>query len=128
MPLMNHTAFPELVESGAKRQSIRAPRKHGEFRKGNPIFHYVGLRHAGARKILDAVCTGVTPISISAAGNVRLGGARLDASDIAKVAGADGFNCPEAFVDYFTLGRRKRLRKDFIGNLITWKPLKELWK
>lgn len=128
MPLMNHTAFPELVESGIKRQSIRRERKRGEFKKGKPIFHYVGLRHAGARKILDAVCTGVMPINISASGNVSIGDVRLGAAEIAKVANADGFGDATAFIDYFTLGRRKRLRKDFRGNLITWKPLKELWK
>ena len=74
MPLMNHTAFPDKVESGEKRTSIRAKRRQGEFKPNNPIYHYRGLRTKACRKISDAVCTAVTDIKIMAVGAVELDG------------------------------------------------------
>lgn len=128
MPLMNHTAFPDKVESGEKRTSIRAKRRQGEFKPNNPIYHYRGLRTKACRKISDAVCTAVTDIKIMAVGAVELDGETLSKADAEIIAKNDGFESLGAFYDYFTLGRRKRKRKTFCGNLIEWKPLKELWK
>lgn len=125
---MNHTAFPDKVASGEKRTSIRASRKRGEFKVGKPIYHYVGLRHKGARKILDAICETVQKIEISKNFKVLVDGVFLKNFEIENLAIVDGFENSEAFFNYFTLGRRKKLRKDFQGNLISWKPLKELWK
>ena len=128
MPLMNHTAFPDKVESGEKRTSIRAKRRQGEFKPNKPIYHYRGLRTKSSRKISDAICTSVTDIKIICDGAVILGGKNLNEAEVETVAKNDGFKSVGAFYDYFTLGRRKRKRKTFFGNLIEWKPLKELWK
>lgn len=127
MPLMNHTAFPDKVASGEKRQSIRKRRKAGEFEYNKPIYHYAGLRTRNCRKILEAVCSSVKPIVILANGIVKVDGRRLTRAEVALLASRDGFDSVRAFFDYFTLGQRKRLRKNFLGNLIEWHPLKEHW-
>jgi len=127
MPSMNHTAFPDEVEQGVKKTSIRAPRRRNEFRVGFPIYHFRGLRTKACRKIAESICKSIAVIEIDGSG-VTVRGKTQDAAAVEKIARADGFKSVGEFVDYFTLGKRKRLRKKFVGNLIEWKPLKELWK
>ncbi len=133
MPAMNHTAYPEKVADGSKTCSIRNKRKRGEFRVGKPIYHFSGMRTKQCKRILDSVCTEVKEIDITywkdtGAYVVFIGGYSLSHEDAEKLAKNDGFESVQAFVDYFTLGKRKRLRKDFKGNLIRWKHIRDLWK
>ena len=49
--------FAEAVESGRKRQTIRAPLKDGRHAKpGDQLQLYTGMRSKACRKLRDAVC------------------------------------------------------------------------
>ena len=133
MPTLNHTAFPEKVIDGTKRRSIRAKRKRGEFKVNKPIYHFSGLRTKACKRILDSVCEAVRDIKIffipeTNCHSVIVDGLVLDDLEINALATSDGFESVQAFFDYFTLGKCKRLRKEFHGNIVDWKPLEELWK
>ena len=67
MPAINFQArFADKVKNREKRQTIRATGKRKPPRVGDPLMLYTGMRQSGCRKLLDAVCSSVTPISISA--------------------------------------------------------------
>lgn len=57
MPSLNFQArFAPLVESGEKRQTIRANRKR-PIKVGDTLYLYTGLRSPGARLLTTAVCS-----------------------------------------------------------------------
>ena len=57
--------FADAVESGAKQQTIRAPRKDGRHAKvGDPLQLYTGMRTKACRKLRDAVCHDACTIHI----------------------------------------------------------------
>ena len=58
MPALNFQArFAPLVESGEKRQTIRACRKDGRDPKvGDTLYLYTGQRTKACRKLGEAVC------------------------------------------------------------------------
>lgn len=67
MPAINFQArFAEQVKNREKRQTIRANGKRKPPRVGDPLMLYTGMRQCGCRKLLDVVCSRVTPITISA--------------------------------------------------------------
>ena len=56
MPILNYQQkFAPLVESGKKRQTIRAMRKR-PFQEGERLYHYTGLRTKKCRKLLENNC------------------------------------------------------------------------
>lgn len=59
MPLLGfQKQFADKVESGEKRQTIRAYRKDGRDPKvGDTLYLYTGLRTKGSRKLGEATCT-----------------------------------------------------------------------
>ena len=66
MPALNFQArFAPLVESGKKRQTIRALRKH-PIRAGEQLYLFTGMRTKSCRRLLTAVCTRAAKISITA--------------------------------------------------------------
>ncbi len=66
MPAINfQSRFAPLVKSGEKRQTIRVAGKRRPPRVGEKLFLYTGMRQCGCKKLMDAICTRVTPISIS---------------------------------------------------------------
>lgn len=97
MPALNFRAeFSALVESGRKRQTIRAYRKDGRDPKPGDTLHlYVGLRTKGARKLAEVRCVGVERIRIAkvrGATSITLRRRRLDFEEAHALALADGFD------------------------------------
>ena len=53
--------FAALVESGKKRQTIR---RKARCKPGDKLQLYTGMRTKACRKIMDAICTAVYPITL----------------------------------------------------------------
>lgn len=100
MPLLGYKKqFAPLVESGEKRQTIRAMRKR-PFKVGDRLYHYEGLRTKACRKILESECISVENILITSDGRVYLSragifskflGHWLNTDEKEALAQADGF-------------------------------------
>jgi len=122
MPALNFKQrFAPLVESGAKRQTIRAMRKDGrDPAPGDVLQLYTGMRTRGCRKLREEVCTSAEPIGIGRDGFVLLGDGdgfkKLAPDEIEALAAADGFESVEAFFDFFNTTHRL----PFNGLLIKW--------
>jgi len=122
MPALNFKQrFAPLVESGAKRQTIRAMRKDGrDPAPGDVLHHYTGMRTKACRKLREEVCTSAEPIGILTDGRVLLvdgNGVRfLDPMAIGELAEADGFCSVGEFYDFFN----KTHGLPFNGLLIKW--------
>lgn len=57
-------SFAEAVEKGDKRQTIRAQGKRRHARKGDNLQLFTGQRTKACRKLRDAICYDVCPITI----------------------------------------------------------------
>lgn len=115
--------FAELVRTGQKTQTIRAPRKDGRHAKvGDRLQLYTGMRTRHCRKLVepDPVCIAVRPIHINN-GAIWLDGsaAPLRADAAMEMAIADGFSCIADFLSFFV----KTHGYPFDGYLIQWAPL-----
>ena len=81
--------FAEDVESGRKRQTIRA----GEPRckPGDALQLYTGQRTKACRKLRDATCARVRAVTIEQCGTVKVDGLPARGSMVDELARADGF-------------------------------------
>ena len=107
--------FADAVASGAKRQTIRAPRKSGHAIVGQAVQLYTGLRTKGTRKLRDPdpLCVTSTYCAIREDG-VTLGNhPKVDLDEFAR---RDGFENFEAMKAWF----RETHGLPFIGQLIMW--------
>ncbi len=101
MPALNFMkSMAPLVESGAKRQTIRRP---GRFKVGDTIQLYTGQRTKACRKLGKAICTSVVPIVIDfrrTSGeidvpHVKYNGKLVSDSVLIAIAFRDGFGSPQ---------------------------------
>lgn len=124
MPAINFQArFADKVKNREKRQTIRANGKRRPPRVGDPLMLYTGMRQCGCRKLLDAVCSRVTPISIStrykiiSVGNTLLGRWQtLTAEEAEELAIKDGFASADELYRWVSANHGDTLS----GNLIEW--------
>ncbi len=97
--------FAPAVESGAKRQSIRAQRKDGKRPvPGEHVRCYTGMRSSGCRLLGDFTCTGTSGVQIFDEGPsiaIVVGGTRLSFEESVALAQADGFDTRAEFVGFF---------------------------
>ena len=128
MPALNFKQeFADLVESGKKRQTIRAYRKDGRDPKpGDTLYLYTGMRTKQCRKLGEAVCGGVYTFGLSWSWQergivaVRTGrGCPVHGGE--EVATQDGFESLADMVDWF----EKVHGLPFEGVLIRWGKLRE---
>jgi len=126
MPLLNFKKqFGAMVESGEKRQTIRAYRKdHRDPKVGDVLYFYVGVRTAASRAIGRSICTEVVDILIGASGDVAFIGPdgremTLHVENEDWFAQRDGFDDHAGFVDFF----KKTHGLPFSGLMIRWGPL-----
>jgi len=107
--------FADAVETGAKRQTIRAPRQR-HARSGEPIQLYTGMRTKACRKLIDPdpVCVSIEPIRIKKPW-VGLAGKVLDSYEVCELALADGFANRDEFFEFFA-----GTPEWFEGVLIRW--------
>lgn len=123
MPALNFkTQFAPLVESGAKRRTIRAFRKDKRDPKGgDPLYLYTGLRTKAARLLLKTQCTSARHVNIfsDSARYVKHSAERNTFDDILnldKFAQLDGFANWGEMRDWFD----KTHGLPFNGLLIEW--------
>lgn len=90
MPAYNFKPrFASMVESGAKRCTMRPQRKR-PTRPGDILIMYTGMRTKNARNLGDHWCKSVTPITVADAG-ILVAGELVDPATADAVAVADGF-------------------------------------
>lgn len=115
MPALNFKKqFAPKVESGEKRQTIRAIRKT-PFKEGDILYLYTGMRTRSCRKLGEAKALEVIPVEITTR-NMRINGVLQHDHDSEKIAKEDGF---DSFFDmmywfFHTHGL------PFEGQLIKW--------
>lgn len=124
MPLLGfQKQFVEAVESGTKRQTIRAHRKR-PFKVGDTLYLYYGLRTQQCRKLGEVECREVVPFKIEfgyfwmfySRGAVQRRWLRLQVHDAADLARADGFESAADMAAWF----EKTHGLPFDGQLIRW--------
>ncbi|MEW6490195.1 MAG: ASCH domain-containing protein [Thermodesulfobacteriota bacterium] len=103
MPALNFAArFAPLVESGQKRQTLRARRRDGRDPKAGQTLHlYAGMRTQGCRKLRQVLCKAVRPVRVSRGGDILVAGELLALSAGEAFARADGFTDVAELVDWF---------------------------
>jgi len=118
MPALNFKKeFAEKVESGEKRQTIRALRKDGRNpRNGQTLYLYVGMRTKGCRKLGEATCKSVEPIAIEENGDIFIGVEYVPPVEASNMMIRDGFNSRLEFYEFF----KKTHGLPFYGLLIKW--------
>lgn len=123
MPLLNfQSRFAPLVESGEKRQTIRAHRKDGRDPKvGDRLFLYTGARTKECRKLGESGCVRAERIEIGSKGSIVLGFAgrfpvTLNERSRERFARADGFESWTELVGWFEATHGLPFR----GLLIEW--------
>lgn len=122
-PAFNFQArFADAVESGEKRQTIRAERKH-PIMVGDTLHLFTGMRTKRCRKLGQAVCKSVERVEIDEFGCAWLGASGYDCpEDIGAFARADGFCSYEAMRVWF----EKTHGLPFVGRLYRWDALRAL--
>ena len=109
--------FADDVESGKKRQTIRARRKDCRNpQPGQTLYLYTGMRTTSCRKLGEAECLSSEPITIEENLSVIVGCDNLFHFDIVKLSRSDGFDNARCFYDFF----RKTHGLPFYGFLIKW--------
>jgi len=115
MAALSFSVFRKKVESGAKRQTIRAKRKY-PIKKGDKLFLWWKQRSSERAKLGEAICTSVQDVTIEVKW-VRVGDL-LISGDIAldRFAIADGFDNFGYMIDFFS----DTHGLPFTGDLIKW--------
>ena len=118
MPALNYQKqFADDVESGKKRQTVRAFRKDGRDPKpGQTLFHYTGMRTKACRKLREDVCLDVRQVTIENDQRVTVGAAALNWPEVKAFAKEDGFESTADFFDFF----ENTHGLPFNGLLIEW--------
>ncbi len=100
MPAYNFKAqFAEAVETGQKRQTLRPKRKR-PTKPGDTLYLYTGMRTKQCRKLREARCSSVTPVTIHA-DRITINGRTIAVAEATALARADGFAHLEAFYKFF---------------------------
>ena len=113
--------FAPKVESGEKRQTIRATRADGRVpRKGDIAKLYTGLRTRNTRLMMAAQVIGCDPVYIDfAERSVVLGGNLLRPGTLERFAKEDGFTDASEMIDWF---KETHGLDDFEGFCVRWDP------
>ena len=124
MPLIGFKKrFAPMVESGKKRQTIRAKRRDGRNpHPGETLYLYTGLRTKGCRKIGQVFCKSVTEIVVTRRG-IILAGEWVTSAEADQIAIADGFGSYSELWDFVEREHHMMSIEDtsgFWGLLIKW--------
>jgi hypothetical protein len=115
MPAFNfQEVFAADVESGVKRQTIRAKRLHRP-RVGQTAYCFAGMRTRKCRRLGAWQIRSVSDVRIDEVG-VLLNGAALRAEDLDAFARADGFDRWAGMRNWF----RATHGLPFHGDLVSW--------
>ncbi len=118
MPALNFKKqFAQAVESGEKRQTIRAMRKDGrDPQPGQTLYLYTGMRTKVCRKLKETNCLETQPIAIEGRHDIIVGTKPLDLAEEKKLAIADGFETSGDFFKFF----EETHGFPFYGLIIKW--------
>ncbi|XXJ19974.1 hypothetical protein ACR42D_10595 [Desulfovibrio caledoniensis] len=115
--------FAERVESGEKRQTIRANGKRRHARPGEALQLYTGQRGPNCRKLVDPdpACVAALPVFMDRTFSdnrrvVVVAGHEVYGPPLEDLARADGFETSEEMKDFF----EKTHGVPFEGTLIKW--------
>lgn len=120
MPVLNFKKqFAPMVESGAKRQTIRGCRADGRNpRVGQVLYLYTGMRTQYCRKLGEGICRQSWPVYMDAQDDGRIDvfvcGDVLKPDEVEQLARDDGFSEVDDFFKFFDN------RMPFKGYLIKW--------
>jgi len=120
MPALNFKAqFADAVESGMKRQTIRATRKR-PINVGDKLYLYTGMRTKQCRKLGEAVCRAAVPLTMQLhAGDFyrfKLAGRVMTTFEKDSLALADGFRDFDRLAAWF----EQTHGLPFEGQVIRW--------
>lgn len=117
MPALNFKKqFAPMVESGSKRQTIRARRKDGRNpQPGQTLYLYTGMRTTGCRKLKEVMCESCETIFIGLT-DIYVGTKHLSVEEKHDLAIKDGFKYMDELREFFL----KIHRLPFYGFLIKW--------
>jgi len=116
MPLLGFKKkFAPDVESGKKRQTIRARRKY-PIKVGDTLYLYTGLRTKGCKKLGEAVCEDIRHIIITEGSTIVINGKIARWKDQQSLAEADGFKEVSELVYFFF----EEHGLPFEGHIINW--------
>ena len=114
--------FSSAIETGEKRQTIRAPRKDGRIpRPGDDLRLYTGMRTSQCQRLTDATCTAIASVLIVEHGSdwmIYLDGRKLSLAEQIEFAKDDGFETWAEFLEFFN----KVHGLPFAGLMIRWEP------
>ena len=118
MPALNFKKqFAPKVESGEKRQTIRAIR-NTPFKEGDILYLYTGMRTRSCRKLGEAKALEVQSIVIiQSIENVLIDEIALEKEEITELAQSDGFDSSYDFFGFFAETYKEEV---FEGQLIKW--------
>lgn len=116
MPALNfQKQFADKIESGEKRQTIRALRKN-PIKVGDKIYLYTGQRTSSCRKLCDVTCREILDIEITGHGGVWINDKSLNDNEKKELAIADGFKDWPDMLRWF----RYQHGFAFTGQIIEW--------
>lgn len=120
MPLIGYKKqFAGLIESGVKRQTVRAKRKR-PFKPGDRLYHYTGLRTKRCRKLRESICISADYIHIDLHGYVSINDRDLTMRECEELALLDGFVGPgSAWIKMHAFFRSVH-SLPFDGQVIKW--------
>ncbi len=123
MPGLNfRKRFAGVVESGEKRQTIRATRSDGKPHAvvGDRLYLYTGMRTKGCRNLGEAICSRTSQVAINEEHAIIVDGTLLrNAGEEDAFARRDGFATAEEMINWF----RQVHGLPFEGSLIAWSVL-----
>lgn len=120
--------FVPFIESGEKTHTIREKRKYPS-KAGETLYLYEGLRTKKARKILEAECLCVEPITVkrlirggrmgrAVCYAVIIGEQSLSQDEIEAFAQSDGFQNFAELIDFWKAEKRQF---PWSGDVIHWR-------
>ena len=121
MPAINfQKKFAAAVESGEKKQTIRAPRRDGKptATVGARLYLYTGLRTKVCRKLGEGICTKTSQLVINEERTIIINGTPiLSGREEDAFARADGFKDAFDMTNWFATTHGL----PFEGSLIEWR-------
>ena len=109
--------FVPLIETGAKRQTIRSSRKR-HTQLGEAMQLYTGMRTKACRKLItpDPICISIEPLLMDDALGIKLNDRWLTRDALTRLALADGFADWDECLHFFSAVHGL----PFEGMLIKW--------
>ena len=120
MPALSFSVFRDKIESGTKRQTIRAIRKN-PIKSGDRLLMYWKQRSPkNCEKLGDAICTKVSDVIVMSNGVNFRKKFLISNLELNEFAIADGFDNWDQMLQFFD----KNYGLPFTGVLIEWDSIK----